>query len=148
MGATREYTAWGTVVGTGAASIDLVLMEATRPMSVREIEEDMRRRGLPERGAISSHLNTLRQRGHIVNTPEGWCRVSLTPTGSSPTADRPVPATAQPSHPSASPTTPSNPPTPVATPVERLQRTKLVLEIEVAAVALIAGLIALIWGSR
>lgn len=75
MAKAREYTKWGTVVGTGAASIDIVLMEAECPLTESEIAGEIRKRGLKSRGAIGSHLNTLKRRRHVVNTAFGWARV-------------------------------------------------------------------------
>jgi hypothetical protein len=152
VSATREYTAWGTVVGTGAASIEIILMEASQPLSIHEIEEEVRRRGLTERGAVSRHLNVLKGRGHIINTPAGWCRVVLAPehTGAAPTPPaRSVPRRVTSKTPSSTPPLPlSASPVPPAAPTERLQRIKLVLEIGVVAVTLIGGIIALIWKTK
>jgi hypothetical protein len=148
MSSPRAYTAWGTVVGTGAASIEIVLMEATRPLTVLEIEEEVRRRGIPERGAVGRHLTVLKERGHIINTSEGWCRLELCSesslAGSKPEAKKvltkvinktssPVPSTTlASSHVSE-------------TPKERLQNLKLIIEIGVGAVTLIGAIIGLVW---
>ena len=145
--AMRGYTRWGTVVGTGAASIDIVLMEATRPLTIREIEDEIRHRGLPERGAVSSHLNTLKGRGHIINTPDGWCRVEMVPGYSAPSPAPPARSTPAPSPPSEPPPLPL-PPAPRTTRTEKLQGIKLMLEIGVVALALIGGIIALIWKNK
>jgi repressor of nif and glnA expression len=75
MAAKRRKTAWGTTLGTGAAAIEQILRIATRPLSEREIEGEIRGKGIEPRGAISSHLNALKRRGHIVKTAFGWARV-------------------------------------------------------------------------
>lgn len=73
----REKTAWGTVVGTGAASIDTVVMDFPlgRQFTEDEIESEVRRRRLRERGAIRRHLETLRDRGYIQKRDSGWRRI-------------------------------------------------------------------------
>jgi hypothetical protein len=73
----REKTAWGTVVGTGAASIDAVVMDIPvgRQFTEDEVEAEIRRRGLPERGAIGRHLDTLQDRGYVQRRDGGWRRV-------------------------------------------------------------------------
>lgn len=74
---SREKTEWGTVVDTGAASIDIVVM--VRPIgqkfTVDDVELEIRRRGLPERGAIREHLDTLRKRGYVERRDGGWRRI-------------------------------------------------------------------------
>jgi hypothetical protein len=61
-------TPWGTEDNTGSASIDWVLLDATRPLSAKEILEEVRRRGLPERKDANPHLSTLKRKGFITNT--------------------------------------------------------------------------------
>ncbi|MBP3958002.1 hypothetical protein J8F10_22330 [Gemmata sp. G18] len=144
---TRAYTVWGTVSNTGASSIDIVLIDASRPMSIREIEEEIRRRGLPERGAVSSHLNTLKKRGHIVNTPSGWCRTSMASDGQLKTAPATRATFGEPQNPStpASPPAPSSPASTTSTDrTERVQRIKLMLETGVVVVTLVSGIVALL----
>jgi len=69
-------TAWGTVAGTDSASIDIVLMEATRPLTNHEILAEVRRRGLPARQHANPHLSTLKRRGFITNKAGKWFKVS------------------------------------------------------------------------
>lgn len=77
MKVSREYTHWGTVVGTGAASVDLVLMETSTRLKVAEIAEEIMKRGFKQRGAIECHLNTLKRRGYIDRTSNGWGRSGM-----------------------------------------------------------------------
>ena len=65
-------TAWDTVVGTASASIDIVLMQATRPLSGDEILAEVRRLGLPERAHAHPHLATLKKRGYVSNSNGKW----------------------------------------------------------------------------
>lgn len=75
----REYTDWGTVEGTGAASIDTVVMAwpVGHEFTEGEVESEIKRRGLPTRGAIRRHLETLRDRGYVQRSdrPQGWRRL-------------------------------------------------------------------------
>ena len=70
-------TPWGTEDSTGSASIDWVLLAATRPLTGREILDEVRRRGLPERKDANPHLSTLKKKGFITNENGKWFRVSL-----------------------------------------------------------------------
>ena len=74
----REKTPWGTVVGTGAASIDIVVMgyPIGREFTEDEVDLEIRRRRLRERGAIRRHLETLRDRGYVRRSDNGWRRIA------------------------------------------------------------------------
>ena len=77
--ATRgETTRYGSGIGTGAGSIDVVVMDIPvgREFTEAEVEAEVRRRGLPDRGAKGQHLRTLKERGYIRKTDNGWARVS------------------------------------------------------------------------
>ena len=71
-----ERDIWGFRTGTGAAAINSILLAAERPLNVEEIQVLVRERGLTERGAVTEHLWTLRQRGLVTRTPEGFVRTS------------------------------------------------------------------------
>jgi len=73
-------TPWGTEDNTGSASIDWVLLDATRPLRGREILDEVRRRGLPERKDANPHLSTLKRNGFITNADGKWFRVNLRQT--------------------------------------------------------------------
>jgi hypothetical protein len=75
MARTPETTVWGSRLGTGAASIDLVLLEAPFPLTVEQIEVEIRRQGLKERGEVARHLYSLRMRGHVTRVASGWVKV-------------------------------------------------------------------------
>jgi hypothetical protein len=74
----REKTSWGTVVGTGAASIDIVMQQFPlgREVSEQEILSEIARQGLKSRGAIAQHMWTLTNRGHIAQSGKGWKRIT------------------------------------------------------------------------
>jgi hypothetical protein len=73
-------TAWDTDEGTASAAIDTVLMQATRPLTLDEIQATVQLLGLPARESPSPHLTTLKQRGYITNEGGRW---SKTPLGES-----------------------------------------------------------------
>jgi hypothetical protein len=69
-----EKTIWGTKLGTGSASVDYVLINAKRPLTDAEIIEEIRRLNKPLRKKAGPHLTTLKDRGFIENTSEGWIK--------------------------------------------------------------------------
>src|SRR5262245_50193727 len=73
-------TPWGTDDNTGSESIDWVLIDATHPLTGREILDEVRRRRLPERKDASPHLSTLKRKGFITNADGKWYRVNLQPS--------------------------------------------------------------------
>lgn len=74
---TAVKTAWGTVEGTASAAIDVVLMQATRPLSLDEIQAEVRRLRLPTRESASPHLATLKKRGYVNNEAGRWFKTQL-----------------------------------------------------------------------
>lgn len=54
-----EMDEWDTTIGSKAYYMNVVLREATVPLTVVEIMEEVRRRGYPEFGAPQSHLRRL-----------------------------------------------------------------------------------------
>jgi hypothetical protein len=70
-----KTTPWGTVRDTGSGSIDLVLIDATRPLTRREIQAEVTRRKLPKRKDASPHLSTLKRKGFITNKDGRWLKV-------------------------------------------------------------------------
>ena len=87
-------TPWGTEDNTGSASIDWVLLDATHPLTGREILDAVRRRGLPERRDANPHLSILKRKGYITNAGGKWYRINLK---SSAGTGRPAPITHTPS---------------------------------------------------
>jgi predicted HNH restriction endonuclease len=84
-----ERTAWGSIIGNGTASIEIVLLDAAGPMSVPQIDAEIRRRRLTSRGAIYQHLKTLERKGFIRWSDDGWQKVaSETKPHGSPTAGK------------------------------------------------------------
>ena len=118
----------------------------SRPLTAREIQEEVRRRGLPERKDANPHLSTLERKGFITSTPSGWCRVELASGHASSPPPQPTRSSPR-SRADAAPPPPA-PHAPPTSRAERLQSIKLVLEIGVVAVTLIGGIIALVLGSR
>ena len=74
----REKTAWGSGVTTGAGSLDIVILEIPigREFTEDEIADEVRRRGLPERGAVREHLVNREKKGFVVKSANGWKRLS------------------------------------------------------------------------
>lgn len=74
----KERTRYGSGEGTGAASLDIVIMEIPvgREFTETEVDDEVERRGLPRRGAAGQHLRALRDRGFIRKTDNGWIRES------------------------------------------------------------------------
>lgn len=85
-------TPWGTEDDTGSAPIDWVLIDATRPMSGREILDEVRRRKLPERKDANPHLSTLKRKGFITNEGGLWFKVQSRPSGGSARPAAPQPS--------------------------------------------------------
>lgn len=83
-------TAWGTELGTESASIDLVLMEAQKPLSAKEILEEVRRRKLPTRQQANPHLSTLKRRGYVTNSGGKWQKTELGGAGAKGKASEPT----------------------------------------------------------
>jgi repressor of nif and glnA expression len=75
---TGERTRYGSGPGTGAASLDMVILDIPlgREFTEAEVTDEVRRRGLPERGAVGQHLRALRERGFIRKSDNGWVRIS------------------------------------------------------------------------
>lgn len=71
-------TPWGSGVETGAGSLDIVMLDIPlgREFTAAEIIDEVRRRGLPERGAVREHLVNREHRGFISKTANGWKRIS------------------------------------------------------------------------
>ena len=71
-------TRYGFREGTGAASLDTVIMGIPlgREFTVEEVDAEVRRRGLPARGAVREHFQALKNRGFIEKSENGWVRVS------------------------------------------------------------------------
>ena len=72
----KERTRYGSGEGTGAASLDIVIMGIPlgREFTEAEVREEVLRRGLPERGAVKEHLRVLRGSGFIRKSDNGWIR--------------------------------------------------------------------------
>jgi hypothetical protein len=73
-----ERTRYGSALGTGAASLDIVVSDIPigREFTEAEVAAEVHRRWLPERGAIGEHVRALRNRGFIRRTDNGWVRES------------------------------------------------------------------------
>jgi len=78
MNNAEDSSPYGSGAGTGAASLDIVIREIPlgREFTEHELEQEVRARGLQERGAIREHLRSLEQRGHVQRSENGWKRVS------------------------------------------------------------------------
>jgi hypothetical protein len=74
----RDRTQYGSRSGTGAASLDTVILDFPlgREFTAAEAAAQVQRRRLPERGAIREHLRALRERGFLRRTGNGWVRLS------------------------------------------------------------------------
>jgi hypothetical protein len=76
--ALENLSPYGCRIGTGAASLDLVIkvIPLEQEFTEEEVAEQVRRWGLTERGAVYEHLYSLQQRGHIRRTDAGWVRIN------------------------------------------------------------------------
>ena len=107
----KNQTPYGSGEGTGAASVDLVVLEMPlgREFTEAEVEDEVRRRGLPERGAVYEHLRALRNRGFLRKTDTGWVRLDratgepAAPSGTNPPPDVPSEASVGPEFPGSTP---------------------------------------------
>jgi hypothetical protein len=72
-----ERTRYGSGVNTKSAALDAVILDfpVDREFNESEVIEEIRRRGLPERGAVGNHLRALRDRGFLRQSGGGWVRV-------------------------------------------------------------------------
>ena len=75
---SKNKTRYGSGEGTGAASIDIVVMDMPlgREFTEAEVVDEVRRRKLQERKAVDKHLYALRNRGFIRRSDNGWVRIS------------------------------------------------------------------------
>jgi hypothetical protein len=80
---SRIPDAWDTDVASAAHSINLVLMDADRPLLLDEIMTRVHERGLPVTKAPREHLRRLegkeerRPQKYIEKLPDGWIRCEL-----------------------------------------------------------------------
>ena len=70
-------TRYGSRVGTGGASLDIVVLEIPlgREFTEAEVVDEVRRRNLPERKAVYQHFTALRNRGFVRKSADGGVRV-------------------------------------------------------------------------
>ncbi|MBX9580944.1 MAG: hypothetical protein K2X87_11600 [Gemmataceae bacterium] len=74
----REQTIWGNAIRSGAGSLNLVIHDipAGRLFTEHEIADEVRRRGLTERGAVREHLMSLTRKGYVAKAEGGWVGVA------------------------------------------------------------------------
>lgn len=66
--------AWGHRLGTGTAAINAVLLKANYPLTEQKIAARITECGLKKRDAIGEHLRSLKRRGLVIKTPNGFIR--------------------------------------------------------------------------
>ena len=77
MANSLETTPWGGRIGKGTGSIEIVVRDIPlgREFTADEVDHEIARRGLQGRGATRRHLETLRDRGFIRRSDNGWVRI-------------------------------------------------------------------------
>jgi hypothetical protein len=78
MSGGYEKTSWGGRIGCGTGSVETVIQDYPigKIFTENEIDSEIKRRKLVNRGAIYRHLDTLSKKGYLKRVQGGWKRIS------------------------------------------------------------------------